>query len=148
MRRRFIRHLSVSSVPIRGFIALSRAGDQCLHYDSSERQSLIEVEQRAATVKTKLTSFSMHDGSRHFASIPEVWPFELLRHHVERLAGAVVTEYLSDDVTEVWVDFSFHGYAFTVNNQYGEYWLFVSDPACPDDILTAVVEHCELMRAV
>jgi hypothetical protein len=87
----------------------------------------------------------MHDGSRHFASLPEVWPFNLLRQHVAKLAGTLVTDYLSDEVTEVWLDFSFRGHTFTINNQYGEYWFFVGNPACPDDILAAVVEHCELL---
>jgi hypothetical protein len=63
------------------------------------------------------------------------------------LPGTEVTKYLTDNVTEMWLDFSFRGHSFTVNNQYGEFWFFVTDPACPDDIRTAVVEHCELLLA-
>ena len=94
-------------------------------------------------MKAALTNFSMHDGSRHFVSLPEVCSFESLRRHVANLAGATMTNYLSDEVTEGWLDFSFRGHAFTINNQYVEFWFFVSDPACPDNILAAVVEHFE-----
>ena len=85
----------------------------------------------------------MHDGSRHFASLPESCSWVALRRHIERLPGAAVTKYISDDVTEMWLDFSFRGHPFTVNNQFGEFWFFTSDPACSDYTLRAVVEHCE-----
>ena len=97
-------------------------------------------------MKGALADFRMHDGSRHFASLPEVWPFSRLRQHVEQLAGATVADYVSDDVTEMWLDFSFRGHSFTVNNQDGEYWFFVNEPECPDDVLVAVVDHCEALR--
>ena len=94
-------------------------------------------------MKAALLNFRMHDGSRQFAELPEVCSWREFRRHIERLSGATVTKFLSDDVTEMWLDFSFRGHAFTVNNQYGDFWFFVSDPACPDDVLTAIVEHCE-----
>jgi len=59
------------------------------------------------------------------------------------MAGATVINYLTDNVTEMWLDFSFRGHRFIVNNQLGEYWFFVTEPICPDDILRAVVEYCE-----
>ena len=31
------------------------------------------------------------------------------------------------------------------SRQFGDYWIFVRDPICPDDILKAVVEHCETL---
>ena len=85
----------------------------------------------------------MHDGSRQFAELPEVCSWHDFRRHIERLSDATVTKFLTDDITEMWLDFSFRGHAFTVNNQCGDFWFFVSDPACPDDVLTAIVEHCE-----
>ena len=85
----------------------------------------------------------MQDGSRRFAELPEACSWKRFRQHIGRLRGATVTDYLTDNVTEMWLDFSFRGHAFTVNNQYGDFWFFVRDPACPDDILAAVVEHCE-----
>jgi hypothetical protein len=85
----------------------------------------------------------MHDGSRQFAELPETYAWEDFRQIIQRLSGATITDYVTDDVTEMWLDFGFRGHAFTVNNQHGEFWFFVRDPVCPDDILTAVVEHCE-----
>jgi hypothetical protein len=82
----------------------------------------------------------MHDGSRHFASIPEVFPHERLLECAEELAGAVVTDYLSSG-GEMWLDFSFRGHCFTMNIQLGEVWIFVDDPTCPDEVLQFVADY-------
>ena len=87
----------------------------------------------------------MHSGARQFAELPEDCSWDEFRRHIAHLPGAKVTGYVSDQVTEMWLDFSFRGHAFTVNNQFGDYWIFVRDPMCPDDILVAVVEHCEAL---
>ncbi|MEI6561742.1 MAG: hypothetical protein WCO68_06625 [Verrucomicrobiota bacterium] len=96
-------------------------------------------------MKATLLNFRMHDGARRFAELPENCSWNEFCRHIERLSGARVTDFITDHVTEMWLDFSFRGHAFTVNNQYGDFWFFVRDPACPDDILTAVIEHCELL---
>ena len=93
-------------------------------------------------MKATLLNFRMHDGSRQFAELPEVCSWDEFRQHIECLAGAMVIDYVTDDVTEMWLDFSFCGHTFTVNNQFGDFWFFVRDSACPDDVLTAIVEHC------
>lgn len=90
----------------------------------------------------KLLDMTMHDGSRHFVSLPETSFFRKLKRHIAKLEGAVITNYLSDGILEVWIDFTYRGYAFTVNNQFGGYWLFVQDPSCPDGSLVEVAEHC------
>lgn len=84
----------------------------------------------------------MQDGSRHFVSLPEARAWNMLRDHIARLPGVTIEECLSDGMTEVWIDFSYRGYKFTVNNQLGEYWFFVSDPRCPEQILEEVALHC------
>jgi len=89
----------------------------------------------------------MNDGSRLFAELAESASFSQLRDHVAALDGVVVASFLSDDVTEAWIDFAFRGYQFTINNQFGDYWFFVVDPRCPDDILLAVIEHCRSLLA-
>jgi hypothetical protein len=48
-----------------------------------------------------------------------------------------------DGVTEAWIDFTFQGHKFTINDQVGEYWLFVDDADCPDATLHSIVEHFE-----
>jgi hypothetical protein len=94
-------------------------------------------------MKASLLNFRMRDGSRQFAELSEACSWAEFHQHIERLAGATITEYVADDVTEMWLDFSFRGHAFTVNNQNGDYLFFVRDPSCPDHALTTIVEHCE-----
>jgi hypothetical protein len=93
----------------------------------------------------KLFSMIMNDGSRHFGDLPQTVLWYELRDHLERFAGAAVTGFVTDHVTEAWIDFSYRGYHFSVNDQFGNYWFFVDDPGCPDEILEAVLSHCELL---
>jgi len=86
-----------------------------------------------------LLNIAMHDGSRQFGELPESASWDKLRGHLETLAGATVTDFITDDVTEVWIDFNFRGHHFSVNNQNGDYWFFVQDPQSPDEILEAVL---------
>lgn len=87
----------------------------------------------------------MHDGSRHFASLPESESWHALHEHVKRLEGASDTNIITDEVTEAWIDFRYRGHEFSVNNQHGDYWFFVEDPACPGEVLEAVLSHCKLL---
>ena len=57
------------------------------------------------------------------------------------MEGALVTGYLTDGITEMWLDFSFQGHSFTVNNQCGEFWFFVEDPCASSELLAAVTNH-------
>ena len=86
-----------------------------------------------------LTDYRMHDGSRHYASLPQLLSFNQLRAHLKRQPGVLITGYITDEVTEVWIDFSYSGHNFTVNNQFGEYWLFAQDPTTPDDVLERTI---------
>lgn len=96
--------------------------------------------------ETRLIDVRMNDGSRHFAAIPEVVPWTVMRDRLALLAGVMVRDYVSDGVTEAWIDFVYKGYAFSVNTQCGEYWFFVSDPNCPQTILAEMVAHCVRAR--
>ena len=89
----------------------------------------------------KIFDARLHNGSRHFADLPYLASFASMRKHVRTLNGAVETAFVTDQVTEMWLDFSYSGHRFTVNNQYGEYWFFVDDPTCPEPILVEVVQH-------
>ena len=90
-------------------------------------------------------SIVMNDGSRHFGELPQTVLWYELRDHIEVLEGASVTDFVTDHVTEAWIDFSYRGHRFSVNDQFGDYWFFVEDPNCPDEILRAVLSHCELL---
>ena len=93
----------------------------------------------------KLLKIEMNDGSRHFGELPQTVLWHELRNHIETLDGAVVTTFVTDNVTEAWIDFSYRDHSFTVNDQFGAYWFFVNDPTCPDEILEAVLAHCEII---
>ncbi|HEX3525504.1 MAG TPA: hypothetical protein VH988_00425, partial [Thermoanaerobaculia bacterium] len=84
----------------------------------------------------------MSDGSRHFVSLPETRSPDALRDHLTGLPGAVVTGFVFDGIVEAWIDFRYGGHEFSVNNQLGEYWFFVQDPACPDTTLQDVAAYC------
>jgi hypothetical protein len=89
-----------------------------------------------------LLDIRTHDGSRHFAGLPESRSWNTLRSHLARLPGTEITAFVSDGVSEVWIDFSYAGESFTINNQLGEYWFFVADARAPEAVLERVVEHC------
>lgn len=87
----------------------------------------------------------MADGSRHFGDLPATQDWFAVRAHVAALPGAVLTEFVCDGVTEAWIDFNFRGQHFSMNDQMGEYWFFVRDPGCPDEILALVLTHFSLL---
>ena len=93
----------------------------------------------------ELLNVVMNDGSRRFGELPQTVLWYGLRDHIERLDGAEVTNFITDNVTEAWIDFSYRGYRFSVNDQFGDYWFFVDDPKCPDKVLEAVLSHCEML---
>ncbi len=88
----------------------------------------------------KLLRISMHDGSRHFGDLPESQSPLRVCDHVSRLPGARLTGFLNG-IIEFWIDFTYEGHEFTLNTQYGDYWFFVTDPDCPDQILQGVLDH-------
>ncbi|MEW4564344.1 hypothetical protein AB1K70_17530 [Bremerella sp. JC770] len=90
----------------------------------------------------KLNNTIMHDGSRDFGALPECFPHEQLRDHIAQWPEAKVTSFVSDGVTEAWLHFEYRGHQFSANTQFGEWWFFVDDPLCPDEILLAVLSYC------
>ena len=89
----------------------------------------------------QLLDIRMNDGSRHFSELPEAVGFDEIRQHSAQLAGAIETGFISDDVTEMWLDLEYRGHAFSVNNQFGDYWFFVRDPECANPILSEIGNH-------
>ncbi len=83
----------------------------------------------------------MNDGSRHFTSLPQTVLWYEVRDHVSNLPGAVLTGFICDDITEAWIDFTYMDYKFSINDQFGDYWFFVDEPSCPDEILGKVLAH-------
>lgn len=98
----------------------------------------------------RIFDMRMADGSRHFADLPETYDpvqpqWYALRDHVGALAGASVRGFVTDDVTEAWLDFDYRGQRFSINNQHGQWWFFVDDPICPDEVLATVLDHFETL---
>src|SRR5262245_50973951 len=93
----------------------------------------------------KLLNITMNDGSRHFGELPQTVLWYEMRDHIKKLKGATVTNFITDNVTEAWIDFSYLGHDFSVNDQFGAYWFFVDDPTCQDEVLEVVLSHCELL---
>lgn len=92
----------------------------------------------------RLFDLRMADGSRHFASFREcdgVVDAPRLRAAIGSLSGAIETGFVTDEVTEAWLDFTYAGHTFGLNNQAGEWWCFVDDPAAPEVALCAVAAH-------
>jgi hypothetical protein len=90
--------------------------------------------------KVNLIDERMHDGSRHFVYLPETaTPIRLL-FHVFSLFGAYPTAYVPS-IFESWIDFRYRGQKFSINNQYGDFWFFVQNPECPEEILNRVAAH-------
>jgi hypothetical protein len=89
----------------------------------------------------KIFDVRMNDGSRHFADLPEIYPWTILSEHLTRLETAVETNYITDEVTEFWLDFEYKEQKFSVNNQIGEFWFFAENPDCPEEILLEVINH-------
>lgn len=91
----------------------------------------------------ELTNHTMNDGPRKFAELPQTRLWHDLLDHLQMLQGAIVTDFVTDGITEAWIDFTFRGHSFSINDQFGNYWFFVNDPTCPDETLTSVVTHFE-----
>ena len=90
---------------------------------------------------SELLENKMNDCSRHFVDMPEVVFFDELADHAEELEDAEITEFITDGVVEMWLEFEFRGHKFSVNNKFGDYWFFVQAPNCPDEILLEVIDH-------
>jgi hypothetical protein len=42
---------------------------------------------------------------------------------------------------ETWLDFRYRAHAFSINNQFGDWWFFVKDRNCPEALLENVAQH-------
>lgn len=71
-----------------------------------------------------LLKTKMNDGWRHFVELPEAVLFGEFRAHAEKLKEAKITDFITGDVVEMWLDFEYRGKIFSVNNQFGDYWVF------------------------
>jgi len=94
-------------------------------------------------MKIELINFITPGGSRNFMDLPgKIIAADDLYEYLGKLDG-VKTKGVAADFTEVWMDFSFRGYDFSINTQMGDYWFFAENPECPEEILLEIAAHCE-----
>ena len=89
-----------------------------------------------------LLNETISDGSRLFLQLPQTCPPSRLLWRIICFGG-LPTAFVSDWVTgETWMDFRYKSQKFSVHNPYGvEYWFFVKNSACPEDILHRLAEY-------
>jgi len=89
----------------------------------------------------ELLNDTMNDGSRNFILLPvgNTPPIRLLLR-VITLWGAYPTAYIPS-LSESWIEFRYKRHTFSINNQYGDFWFFVKDPSCSDELLFEVINH-------
>lgn len=58
---------------------------------------------------SRLFDVRVNDGSRHFGELNFVAFFDVMREHLRKLEGARETGFVSDWVTEMWLDFEYEG---------------------------------------
>ena len=83
------------------------------------------------------------DGSRQFARLPKIAPWEVVRNHVLLLGSAKVVNYVAEGAVAPWLDFTFRGHRFVIHSHENQLRLFVCDPQCSDLILFEVGSHFE-----
>lgn len=92
-------------------------------------------------MKVEYLDQRMEDGSRLFAIIRDPMSWAELRQHLERMQDLKILRFITDGVTEGWLDFYYFGHQFSVNDPMGEFWFFVEDPGCASFILGELMTH-------
>ena len=95
----------------------------------------------------KLIDQRMPDGSRHFARLPRITPWEVVRGHVLLLQGAEVLNFVGEGIANAWLDFTYRGHRFVIHSHENQLRLCVRDPQCPDLLLYQVGCHFEQLLA-
>lgn len=83
----------------------------------------------------------MQDGSRLFAVFKFDPGWRVLHRHLQTMEGLVVTGFLTDGVTEGWLDFNYFGKSFTIHDPLGEFHVFSQDGDCSPFILGELMKH-------
>ena len=91
----------------------------------------------------KLIDTRTQDGSRHFATLPQVVTWGVVCDHILLLPDARMINFVADWPARAWLDFQFRGHRFAINARDGLFQLFVCDPQCPDLVLFQVGSHFE-----
>jgi hypothetical protein len=93
-----------------------------------------DADERMST--RKFLDVRMADGSRHFAEVPWQPPL-MLKQRLLDTPGVKLTSYVGS-IFETWIVFEYSGQLFSAHNPLNDFWLFVDDPQCPDNVLCEV----------
>ena len=66
----------------------------------------------------------INDGARHFVDLPEVVFFDEFYDYTEVLECVDITEFLTNGVIEMWINFNFRRHKFSVSNQFWRLLIF------------------------
>lgn len=85
-------------------------------------------------VRAPLMDIRMRDGSRHFLVLRETLSAPEIGMRLEAIPGIRICDVVEGGF-EWWMTFQCMGWRFSINNPFGELWVFAENPDCPDDIL-------------
>jgi hypothetical protein len=66
-----------------------------------------------------------------------------LRDHLAGLQGAAITDTIDAPIAGSWIEFTYGGHSFTINEEAGEFVFSVEEPECPQCLLSDVSAHFE-----
>lgn len=99
-------------------------------------------------MNVELQNVRAADGSRLFAEVRDTIGAEALVARIQAAPEADSVCLLTDGIVESWIDFRYRDRQFTVNTQFGDFWFFVNDASCPDEILKELLSTLFATQAV
>lgn len=90
----------------------------------------------------ELRKKSLDPAARHFVDLPlEYAFFDDLYEHTAKLPDSEINEFLTDGVIEMWMEFRYAGFNFSVRSRLNDYEFYVNEPDCPEEVLMALIAH-------
>jgi hypothetical protein len=67
-----------------------------------------------------------------------------IRERLVELPGVAVTDAIDAPIAGSWIEFTFRGHSFTINEESEEFVFYVEDGDCPAAVLAEVAGHFDL----
>lgn len=83
----------------------------------------------------------MEDGSLLFAELSSEISWVDLRNHFERIDQLLIMKFVTDGITEAWLDFYYYDQHFTIHCPLDIYLVFAQDYDCPAFMLNDLLAH-------
>lgn len=88
----------------------------------------------------------MADGSLFFAELSGSISWADLGDHLKRIDQLRIMKFVTDGITEAWLDFDYYGQHFTVHCPLDTYFVFAQDFDCPAFMLTELIVHFQKLE--